>query len=95
MGVRAFGKLVDLTASIDTKPTLVNSFNAHDEAQASFSSSSGVTFSSPKGKKCPNGGWFASTLQFGVTANVGPLTKELFSSKTPVAESQCFTFPKV
>ncbi|TLD21325.1 hypothetical protein PspLS_09241 [Pyricularia sp. CBS 133598] len=95
MGVRAFGKLVDLTANVETKPTLVNSFNAHDEASASFSSTTGITFASPKGKKCPNGGWFASQLQFGVTANVGPLTKELFSSKTTVAESQCFAFPKV
>ncbi|TLS20896.1 uncharacterized protein PpBr36_10779 [Pyricularia pennisetigena] len=95
MGVRAFGKLVDLTAAVETKPVLVNSFNAHDEAEASFSSTTGITFTSPKDKKCPGGGWFASQLQLGVTAVIGPLSNTLFSSKTPIAESQCFTFPKV
>ncbi|KAI6381329.1 hypothetical protein MCOR25_001261 [Pyricularia grisea] len=95
MGVKAFAGLVDLTASVDTKPTLVNSFNAHAEVTSTYKSDTGsITFSAPKNvdKECKNGAWFASSLQFGVTASIGTLSTDLFSTTIPVFESQCFSF---
>ncbi|TLS22621.1 uncharacterized protein PpBr36_06468 [Pyricularia pennisetigena] len=94
MGVKAFSGLVDLTASVATKPTLVNSFNAHAEVTSTYKSDTGITFSAPKNvdKECKNGAWFASTLKFGVTASIGTLSADLFSTTVPVFQSQCFSF---
>ncbi|EJT77269.1 hypothetical protein GGTG_07181 [Gaeumannomyces tritici R3-111a-1] len=93
LGVKAFGGKVDLTGSVTAKATMVNSFNV--QADVAFTSAiTDVKFVAPTNvKACPNGAWFASTLDTSVVAAVGTLAKaDLFKNQLPIYKSACWSF---
>ncbi|KAH6695796.1 hypothetical protein F5X68DRAFT_164172 [Plectosphaerella plurivora] len=91
LGVKVFKGVIDLTAGIEAKPQIINAFSA--DLNFAYTSSSGVTFTSPEAATCPNGAWFASTFNMDVTAYIGTLyTNTLFNVNKPIYQSQCWTF---
>ncbi|KAL8367146.1 hypothetical protein RB595_008904 [Gaeumannomyces hyphopodioides] len=93
LGVKAFGGKVDLTGSVTAKATMVNSFNV--QADVAFTSAvTDVKFVAPTDvKSCPNGAWFASTLDTSVVASVGTIASvDLFTNQLPIYKSACWSF---
>ncbi|WYZ33829.1 hypothetical protein EsH8_I_000105 [Colletotrichum jinshuiense] len=93
LGVKLFNGLLDMSAGVEAKPTIVNAFAV--DVDFTYTSSSGVTFTKPTGDQCINGAWFASTFQFGVEAFVTQFyTKSLYEVEIPIYTSQCWNFVK-
>lgn len=91
LGVKLFNGLLDMSAGVEAKPTIVNAFAV--DVDFTYTSSSGVTFTKPTGDQCINGAWFASTFQFGVEAFVTQFyTKSLYEVEIPIYTSQCWNF---
>lgn len=93
MGVNLFSGLLDLSAGIEAKPTIVNAFSV--DVDFTYQSSTGVNFTQPTGTTCTNGAWFASTFHFEVDAFVTQFyTTTLYEVDLPIYESQCWNFVK-
>ncbi|GKT50484.1 uncharacterized protein ColSpa_10665 [Colletotrichum spaethianum] len=91
LGVKLFNGLLDMSAGVEAKPTVVNVFAL--DLDFSYTSASGVTFTKPTEDQCVNGAWFASNFHFGVEAFVTQFyTKTLYEVDVPIYKSQCWNF---
>ncbi|GKT82223.1 isoamyl alcohol oxidase/dehydrogenase [Colletotrichum tofieldiae] len=91
LGVKLFNGLLDMSAGVEAKPTVVNAFAV--DVDFTYNSASGVVFTKPTGDQCINGAWFASTFHFAVEAFVTQFyTKSLYEVDVPIYQSQCWNF---
>ncbi|KAK2043401.1 hypothetical protein LZ31DRAFT_621649 [Colletotrichum somersetense] len=91
LGVKLFKGLLDMSAGLRSKPTVINAFSV--DVDFSYNRESGVTFAKPTGDRCINGAWFASTFHFGVDAFVTQFYKKsLYAVDLPIYQSQCWNF---
>lgn len=91
LGVNLFNGMLDMSAGVEAKPTVINAFAV--DLDFTYNSASGVTFAKPAADQCVNGAWFASTFHFGVEAFVTQFyTKTLYEVDLPIYESQCWNF---
>ncbi|KAK1991884.1 hypothetical protein LX36DRAFT_734139 [Colletotrichum falcatum] len=91
LGVKLFKGLLDMSAGLRAKPTVVNAFFV--DVDLEFKTGGGVTFAKPAGDRCLNGAWFASTFHFAVDAFVTQFYKKnLYQVDVPIYQSQCWDF---
>ncbi|EFQ27271.1 hypothetical protein CGRA01v4_04329 [Colletotrichum graminicola] len=91
LGVKLFNGLLDMSAGLKSKPTIINALSV--DVDFTYDSESGITFEKPTGDRCINGAWFASTFHFGVDAFVTQFYKKsLYAVNVPIYQSQCWNF---
>ncbi|KAK1593487.1 uncharacterized protein LY79DRAFT_649363 [Colletotrichum navitas] len=91
LGVKLFKGLLDMSAGLKSKPTVINAFSV--DVDLTYDSESGIAFEKPTGDQCLNGAWFASTFRFGVDAFVTQFYKKsLYAVHVPIYQSQCWNF---
>ncbi|KAH8591208.1 hypothetical protein B0O99DRAFT_663765 [Bisporella sp. PMI_857] len=91
IGVDFLSGLLDLSAGVTAKPTLINVFTVNGEFD--ISNTANVTLPAPTETTCVNGLWFSSAFAFIVDAFVTQFyTVELYRLDVPIYESGCWSW---